>query len=59
MTQRRAANLLGIRFEYLNRLVRGKTPITTEFIGRFAVTFGWQDAAEVFADFVPDRTKFT
>lgn len=50
ITQRDAAARMGICPEHLNRVLTGRDPLSTKFIGNFAVTFGWDSAWEAFGE---------
>ena len=50
ITQAELAKRLGHSFEYVNRVVNGKMPITDAFRWRFAQAFGFDVAEQLFGD---------
>lgn len=50
ITQRDAAARMGISPEHLNRVLTGRDPLSTKFIGNFAITLGWDAAWEAFGE---------
>lgn len=48
LTQREAADKLGVTEEYLSRILNGKTPLTNAIIGRVGNIFGFAVAQQIF-----------